>query len=762
MISLEVFLKTRVVSVFGRVLALWTFVAALQLPAFGQDVIRIDSFRTKLSKPLPDTERLTILNQLAWECRSAFPDSTIRYAQQAIALSDKLGKDKSKTLNYIGLASYYKGNLVRAYEYYDQAAKQAHVSGDSTELAYAKNNIGRLFSEQGMLGQSYPYFVRAESLFRFTRDSSGLAYVYQSFAGLYKSDNDFVRAEKYFRQALDIRKRLGNSRDIVSAHVLLGKLYMDIGQFDDALRYFQKADSISQQIDDALAHAEIKILVAEYYLGKGNTILARSLSLEGLEYILSFKNVKLLPRVYLVLGEISFIGKDYIAARKYFTMALRISKQMKHLDLSMRAHYHLWRTAEQTGNREEELIHSNEYLALKDSVNEVNLTERIAKFQFQLEIQRKQQENELLQMSQVENESIIQHQYRQAIGMGVIIILALGLLFFQWRNARKRKQANLKLQEQKAQIESINARLSSLVDETTQRNNTLQHHVSTLLEFSKSKVVNFGTTLEAIQDIARLTAHTLRVSRVSVWTYNQQARTLESVACYDLALEKFRDQIVLDLTKFPKYETALNMTRIIDAPDARNHMYTSEFTHSYLIPLDIHSMLDVTFSLDGELNGLICCEQQHAPRTWKAEDIIFTSSVADITSLAYRSSQRRDYERKLRQQRKEIASMNALLEERVKQRTAELISRNEQLTEYAFINSHLLRSPVSKILGLINLLEVDKQGNPKEMMEHLKIACDDLDSIVKKITVALDGGEHFDRKVIKPVSDTPDKKRPDL
>lgn len=104
--------------------------------------------------------------------------------------------------------------------------------------------------------------------------------------------------------------------------------------------------------------------------------------------------------------------------------------------------------------------------------------------------------------------------------------------------------------------------------------------------------------------------------------------------------------------------------------------------------------------------------------------------------------------------------MNELLEQRVKERTVELQNRNEQLTEYAFINSHLLRSPVSKILGLINLLEVDQHGDPKEMMHHLKVACDDLDAIVKKITIALDGGEHFDRKVIKTQPRTTKKQEP--
>lgn len=724
---------------------------------YGQNMSRIDSLRSILHSK-SGSERLTVLNQLAWECRSAFPDSTIRYAQQALELSNKLGKGSAQTLNYLGLAHYYKGNLVRAYEYYEQAGKAARTTGDSTELAYAQNNIGRLFSEQGMLTESYPYFVRAESLFLFVKDSSGLAYTYQSFANLHKMENDFIQSEKRYRQALEIRKKLGSKRDIVSAYVLLGKLYMDISQYDDAWLYLQQADAEAQQIHDAMAHAEIKILIAEYYLGQGDTKSARALCWEGLSYILNFKNVRLLPRAYLVLGEISFIDKDLPAAKKFFTIALNLSKQMKYLDFSMRAHYHLWKTAEKAGNREEELMHSNEYLVLKDSVNDINLADRIAKFQFQLEIERKQQENELLLANQARNETTIRHQYRQGIGLAVITLLALAMLYFQWRNARKRAVINQQLEEQKAQITSVNAQLEKLVEEITSRNVTLQHHVTTLLEFSKSKVVNFGTTLEAAQELARLAAHTLKVSRVSIWMYNVKERVLESVVCYDLRSQKFLEQMTLDLSRYPAYEGALKTTRIIDAPDARTHADTHEFTETYLKPLDIYSMLDVTFSLDGELTGLICCEQQHTTRVWKSEDIIFASSVADITSLAYRNAQRREYERRLRQQSREIARMNEMLEQRVKERTAELQSRNEQLTEYAFINSHLLRSPVSKIMGLLNLLEVDKDADPKVIMGHLKVACDDLDAIVKKITIALDGGEHFDRKVIKPTNTSGEKK----
>jgi tetratricopeptide (TPR) repeat protein len=718
---------------------------------YTQDIAKIALLRNQITTA-KGQERFELLNKLSWEYRSAFPDSAIVYGQEALTLGRSLGLNRglATTLNYIGLANYYKGNLVRAYEFYDKASKEAARKRDSLELAYSRNNIGRLFSEQGMLTQSYPYFVEAESIFKALRDSSGLAYVYQSFAMLYKMEKNFIKSEQYYRQALEIRQQLGITRDMISAMVLLGKLYMDIKRFDDALLYLQRADSAGVVIQDALAQAEIKILIAEYYLGKKETERANTLCLEGLSYILAFKNVKLLPRAYLIMGEINFEEKRYPAARKFFTIALGIAERMKYLDLSMRAHYFLWKDAEINHNQEAALEHSNDYLVLKDSINDIHISERVAKFQFQLEIERKQQENELLRVNQARNEAIIREQNLQRAGLAILTVFLLILFYFQWRHSKKKKQANIILSQQNVRIEEMNVNLSNLVAETTQRNTTLQNHVTTLLEFSKSKVVNFGTTLAAVQDIARLTAHSLGVSRISVWTFHKQSRTIESVACYDLSSGRFLDPVTLDLSNFPHYEEALTTKRVIEASDARNSRETKEFTDSYLVPLDIYSMLDVTFSMDGELSGLICCEQQHAPRVWKSEDIIFTSSVADITSLAYRGAQRREYEKRLKQQRNEIALMNEVLELRVKERTEELQNRNNQLTEYAFINSHLLRSPVSKILGLINLMEMDKGGDPREVMNHLKRSCDDLDTIVKQITIALDNGEHFDRKVIKP------------
>jgi len=105
----------------------------------------------------------------------------------------------------------------------------------------------------------------------------------------------------------------------------------------------------------------------------------------------------------------------------------------------------------------------------------------------------------------------------------------------------------------------------------------------------------------------------------------------------------------------------------------------------------------------------------------------------------------------LHRQKEEIQTINESLELRVKERTKVLEEKNQQLTEYAFINSHVLRSPVSTMMGLINLMEyTDLPADEKKVYEHLKATAKILDNVVFKISNAIDNGFHFDRDYLEP------------
>ncbi|MCX2742527.1 tetratricopeptide repeat protein [Mangrovivirga sp. M17] len=94
----------------------------------------------------------------------------------------------------------------------------------------------------------------------------------------------------------------------------------------------------------------------------------------------------------------------------------------------------------------------------------------------------------------------------------------------------------------------------------------------------------------------------------------------------------------------------------------------------------------------------------------------------------------------IRQQTKELNSLNQNLEKRVAERTRELEAKNEQLKEYAFINSHKLRAPVATILGLIHLLNKNMINafEEKEYNCRLKKALDELDKVIREITITLE------------------------
>ncbi|MBC7389785.1 MAG: hypothetical protein H7329_11275 [Opitutaceae bacterium] len=91
-------------------------------------------------------------------------------------------------------------------------------------------------------------------------------------------------------------------------------------------------------------------------------------------------------------------------------------------------------------------------------------------------------------------------------------------------------------------------------------------------------------------------------------------------------------------------------------------------------------------------------------------------------------------------QQEEIKSMNENLEELVKRRTNQLVARNKKIEEYSFSNSHLVRGPLARILGLTYLARLENNID----FTQLKLIEDnakELDEIIKKMTRILEETE---------------------
>jgi signal transduction histidine kinase len=94
---------------------------------------------------------------------------------------------------------------------------------------------------------------------------------------------------------------------------------------------------------------------------------------------------------------------------------------------------------------------------------------------------------------------------------------------------------------------------------------------------------------------------------------------------------------------------------------------------------------------------------------------------------------------------KELHNLNNNLEQRVIERTQKLNERNRQIAEFTYYNSHKLRAPVANVLGLINVMELTKDGKiDPTVLNHLKTSAMELDKVIFNLKNLLELDEEIE------------------
>lgn len=114
-------------------------------------------------------------------------------------------------------------------------------------------------------------------------------------------------------------------------------------------------------------------------------------------------------------------------------------------------------------------------------------------------------------------------------------------------------------------------------------------------------------------------------------------------------------------------------------------------------------------------------------------------------TLSSQYRQLEEAQRTIREQSEKIQSLNDHLKIEVDHRTQELqktnqqlIEHNHQLEQFAFIAAHNLRAPLTRVLGLANLIQMGETEEDKQMaLEKLVASTHDLDQVVKDLNAIL-------------------------
>ena len=177
------------------------------------------------------------------------------------------------------------------------------------------------------------------------------------------------------------------------------------------------------------------------------------------------------------------------------------------------------------------------------------------------------------------------------------------------------------------------------VTEEIEHSLKVEKHKNALLHITKQSYKDIQTTLDKALE---LSTNTLLINRVSIWLYNENHTAIVCTNLYSNGNKANTDNLKLEVKDNPEYFNSINDGHAVVIYDAQNDVRTKSFAENYLKPLNIASMLDIPIIKHGEIIGVVCNE--HSKKIWSAQDIEFSTAIANNVALSLEIEQRKNTE----------------------------------------------------------------------------------------------------------------------
>jgi serine phosphatase RsbU (regulator of sigma subunit)/Tfp pilus assembly protein PilF len=403
----------------------------LCLGAYAQSK-RMDSLQT-LVKKLPDSkQKVEAINELAFEHIFYSYDTSMKYANEAESLADKIGYNvgKALSLNISGIVYRIQGNYSRALDSHFKSLSICEKENYPQGIANNYSNIGLVFFDKEDYKKAIEYYEKALKIKEKIDDKRGVAFSLNDIGGVYLKQGDLKKAEETYLKSIKLRESLEDTQGLATSLNNMGKIYFERGELVKALDYMERSLKIGKSFNDQL-------------------LIATNLN---------------------NLGGIFIKQEEYEKAKQNFTEALRIAKKINSKIEIKNAYQGLAKCHRALGEFDEAFENLEAFISIKDSLFNEENNKRTASLEYGYQLEIKEVE--------LRRQNLI----RNALIAGAVIII-IALLFIirairQKRGAYQLLEAKkAEIEKQKDDIEGQKAALEQAYEEITQKNAQITSNV---------------------------------------------------------------------------------------------------------------------------------------------------------------------------------------------------------------------------------------------------------------------------------------------
>jgi adenylate cyclase len=377
-------------------------------------------------------------------------DLSVQYYLRADTIAQNLRAiyKRASILQNIASAYQYAAQFGKAITY--NRAVLALKTGPAFDIS-VYGNMGVIYNQLGDLPNALTGYDSALKMQeQFIRDSKKadvydtmmIASLYNSIADIYVAMKQYDKALRNYDAALSLAEQT-KLRDIeITSLVNIGTFYKVQNDITRAIEYYDRA------LDSSTENNEEKMYVlnclANVYLQKGQGRDALVYVQQALGIADSKKYINIVPELYVTLGKIYTLQKEYNKALGYLKKAIVLAGGQGALDQKKDALEAISYTYEANGENALSLAAFRQYVALRDSLYNIDKANELTRIDLQTQYDRAKITDSIKEAGKTEIVRLImqkQQVYTWAGYLGLVVVLVLS--FFIYRNYSQQKQANV-------------------------------------------------------------------------------------------------------------------------------------------------------------------------------------------------------------------------------------------------------------------------------------------------------------------------------
>jgi adenylate cyclase len=395
------------------------------------------------------------LLEISREFMSSSADSSFYYAQKAAQLAGKTQFLSGQALatKSLGNIRYVQGNYVEAIQFWQEAHALYDSIGDHTGVSTVLSNIGVVYYNEGDKLKALDYYLKSLKVAEDHNIKLREAIALNNLGTVYHDNPEtHDKAQDYFQKALPMLEELGDMNAYGTTATNLGEIYSIRGDEKTAMVYFEKA---LKAFEDSISMS--------YTLNKMGSLFFRRGDLDkAIQYHLRAYNMTRKLDAKLEMAE-SLLGLGnayreqgfFDSAISTYLKAEIFARETNSFTQLVDVYQGLALTYEQKKDFPKAYQYHGMYSSVKDSVFNTDANQRLSRLIFNYEIDKKENEIDLLTKDKALKELEIKRQRfaKNASLIGLLLIVAIAVMLY--RNYRMKAKTNAILDKKNAEIERL-------------------------------------------------------------------------------------------------------------------------------------------------------------------------------------------------------------------------------------------------------------------------------------------------------------------